>query len=673
MIRIKHVPFAAIVMVTMTLAIFAGAFALTSQKAFAAGCQSPSIGFGRWKWCGYFSNKFEDSGQDVRIGGVPGTVNTAQEFINLVLGDYVSGDAHRQAAASFVILTMDGQPLPNPPQSVGLRLISDPNISANWQAKLKGYANISENGSISTGTNGSIDWFVTQHTACGTINSYYQTSFNDIAPYTDDAGNSDCENASIKSSFIIVRDTSGNIVYMIRRACMNPMGTLKALSNPPSANYNLDPSIGTSINGGAGASSAEPGDTIKFTYTVHNSGTTASGSTNCNIYANSHPGFFTTPGTPENTSNTPYTGSAPSCPFTLNSGGTTNVATETITVASGNQTICRSLYVQPATPSGTSEGAEVCITIANKPYVKVFGGDITAGSGLATAPDTCTSNANAGTTAWNQRGSAGFAGAGTQYAALALGTINDFATGQNTAASIPSGLAFANQGVSGTDQSNGVFGGSFGSVPCIPDYYSTMPGTTTPLPSPPTASNLTTGVYSNTSGGQVQLAGGSINPGNRITVFVDGDVYISSNITYTGAWSSDKIPLFELVVRGNIYVGSNVTQLDGVYIAQQKNGSKGIIYTCTDPAAPFTPLVLSNTLYNTCSNKLTVNGSFIANQVQLLRTSGSLKQSSAGETRNASNAAEVFNYNPSVWIAQPAYTSGSLDDYDSITSLPPIL
>lgn len=651
-------------MVLLTLAPTLGLGFLGASQVAAAGCQPPSIAFGRWKWCGYFYNKFQDSGDDVRIGGVPGNVNTAQTFINLIVSDLNSGDAHRITGAQFVVLTMIGRGL-------GLPKSVSPAQLADWEARMKGYANNSENGNQSFGTNGRIDWFFNQHTWCNNYNTYYQPAWDDVAPFTDDPSNSDCLNPNVKSDFIIFRDTAGNILYSIRRPCMNPFGNLQPLATAPSPDYNLNPGINTSINGGGSATSAEPGDTIKFTYTVNNSGTTGSDSTNCNIYANSHPGYFTTPGTPENTSNTGYTGSPPTCPFTLGNGASTTVATETITVASGNQTICRSLYVQPAKPDGSNKGTEVCITIANKPYVKAFGGDITAGSGLATAPDTCTSNPNAGTTAWNQRGNAGFAGAGTQYAAFALSTINDVATGQNTAAAIPSGLAFANQGITGANQSSGNFGGNFGSVPCIPDYYSTMPGSTSPLPS--NVSAMTTGVYSNTSGGQIQLDGGSVNPGNRITVFVDGDVYISSNITYTGGWQTNKIPLFELVVRGNIYVSKNVTQLDGVYIAQQKNNAKGTIYTCTDPASPFTPLTLSNTLFNTCNSKLTVNGSFIANQVQLLRTSGSLKQSSANETYQASNAAEIFNYNPSVWIAQPVFTSGTSDSYDAITSLPPVL
>jgi hypothetical protein len=59
-----------------------------------------------------------------------------------------------------------------------------------------------------------------------------------------------------------------------------------------------------------------------------------------------------------------------------------------------------------------------------------------------------------------------------------------------------------------------------------------------------------------------------------------------------------------------------------------------------------------------------VNGEFAARQVRLMRAGGSL----SGNT-----AAEVFNYTPALWIAQPADISAGADWYDSINSLPPVL
>jgi hypothetical protein len=96
-------------------------------------------------------------------------------------------------------------------------------------------------------------------------------------------------------------------------------------------------------------------------------------------------------------------------------------------------------------------------------------------------------------------------------------------------------------------------------------------------------------------------------------------------------------------------------------------------------------------------NQLLVNGAFVADKVLLDRTYSSLRYSHGGEhstTPNASAtncgqgsvdagtsavvgdcAAEIFNYTPELYLAQPASqpTSGpTLFKYDALTSLPPV-
>jgi hypothetical protein len=254
-----------------------------------------------------------------------------------------------------------------------------------------------------------------------------------------------------------------------------------------------------------------------------------------------------------------------------------------------------------------------------------------------------------------------------------MSTIFDTSTalGNSGGAVPPSGLAFAN---TSTNIANGRFGGSLGSTPCVADYYSRRPAAP---PSPPTGSGaitaMTTGVYGANSN---QYFSGSalIDPGERITVYVDGDVYINANVMYNGSWTSATIPSFQLIARGDIYIDRATTRLDGLYVAQPRsNGTKGTIYTCasTIPSL-YTPLPLTGTLASQCSSKLTVNGAFVAKQVQLLRTVGTLRQSNAAETQASGNIAEVFNFGPALWMAQPPVPAGTAD-YDAISTLPPIL
>ncbi len=630
----------------------------------AAGCQSPSIMFGRWKWCGYFYNKFQSWGDGVRervsppLNGMPSNVNTVQELIDLVEGDLFSGDAQRNAGAAFVILTMIGNPLPWPALPVGAgKPVSWAQI-ADFENRLRGYANIGENGSRSTGSNGTIDWWVSQHTGCGEYNSYYQPTYQDIAPYVDEPGNSNCADPNYRSDFVIIRDRWGNQVYMLRRACFNPMGVLHALSTDPLENYSLTPTVNLQVSSGGApvtGNIAEPGDSATFTYAVSNAGPTNAIGVNCSIYANSHAGYYS-PGSPAAKGSS--AGLATGCPRDWPVGNTT-IVTETVNNLPANSTICRSLYVDHGTFNGAERGAEACVVVASKPYMRVYGGDVSAGNGFVSS-GVCTSNSSAAVVGWNKEGSGSYAGAGAQFATLALNKIYDFATAQgNATPTNGSRLAFAN-----TSASGGTFGGTFGSLPCIPDYYSKLPSGALPYNGAP-LSTLNNGAY--TATGPVTISG-NINPGQRTSLFVQGDVIIDNDIKYPGNWHSGNVPVFELVVRGNIYISRNVTNLDGLYVAQQSSGSRGVIYTCTNGSTP----VATTALAGSCSNKLTVNGAFVAHSVQFLRAAGTLAQSSAGETGSGGRAAEVFNYSPLMWMVSPPQQSGN-DDYDSITSLPPIL
>ncbi len=431
------------------------------------------------------------------------------------------------------------------------------------------------------------------------------------------------------------------------------------------ANYDLTPYVTFQIldSGGAVKSTTDPvaelGDSIVFKYRVNNSTSSASPAVGCKIYTNNYSGYHATPAPPG------YDTSAAvgDCSRIFPSGDT-NLPDESVSTAGWlNRTVCRSLEVNPASPLTGAEGDEQCILIASKPYMRVYGGDISAGNGQPTA---CTPYAGAAVVGWNKEGGGGFAGQGSQFAIFALSKIYDSATvlGPSGGALIPSGLAFSNIGASG-----GMFGGNFGSLPCIPDYYAAKPGSAGALGTTNIGA-LNTGAYTLT--GTTTLSG-AVGAGKRISIFVQGDVLLNGNITYPANWTSGTTPLLHLVVKGNIYVSQSVTQLDGVYIAQQNGASGGTIYTCANTALPVAQVApTAATFYTTCHNKLTINGIFAARQVQFLRTNGTLSQATATETAASGNGAEVFNYNPALWMAAPP-GQATTSEYDAITSLSPIL
>jgi hypothetical protein len=432
--------------------------------------------------------------------------------------------------------------------------------------------------------------------------------------------------------------------------------------------FNLTPLINVEVNGETPPGSvAEEGDEIEFSYFVHNGGATPSRPTNCNIYGLVRNGSYTAPTPADQTSDPGYIPPATGCPRVFPDGTTTDLVTETITATTGNRTICRSLWLNPATHTGGTVGTERCIRIAAKPYLKVYGGDVAAGGGLESAPETCTNNNNGAIISWNRGTSFNYAGAGAQYAAYALSSITDFGTGRGNSVggTTPSWLSFANS--VNVNNPIGQFGGMFGSASCITDYYAQLPGSTSAIPG--NVSSMTSGAYG--GNGTITLAGGNVNPGENISVFVNGNLYITSNITYPGSWNYENIPLLQVVVRGNIYISGSVTRLDGVFIAQRNGASGGTIYTCASGASA--PILTNGAFFNACSNKLTINGAFVANSVEFLRTAGSLSQSTSSESSAASAAGEVFNFNPALWMTQPLQSSDSQNNYDAITSLPPVL
>jgi hypothetical protein len=640
-----------IVMVMAVLALTGLGFPAVQQaNANPVACSGPVIAFGRQRWCGYFKNIGFNQGLEVRLGGIPASVNTAQEFINLVINDLNSGNAHRRTGAQFIILTMIGRG-PGAPKAVSAAQQAD------WIARVRSYANVSENGTTSFGENGRIDWKVWQHLPCGTVNTYYQAGQDDVAPNRTTPANSDCE-TSLNDEFLLFRNLSGGVVYRIRRECMNPMGQMNALASPPANEYKLTPAITTTV-GGVPVNTVEAGQTIRFSYAVVNDGPDPSPSASCTIYTNVHPGYFPDPPTPTASGGAgPPTG----CPRVF-PDGTTSLMFEDVPVAAGNQTICRSLFVNPATPSGGAAGDEECVPVVNKPYFKIYGGDISAGGGQSITPGTCSNNAQAAIIGWNKHSGA-YPGTSVQFAGLALDHIYDVATSFGNgggSAPPPRGLAFANQGA------GHIYGGSFGSLPCITDYYSSKPAAAMPFTSLPAAT--TSGAYATSGPGPFTISG-AVPADKRITIYVDGDVFINNNIIYQGSWSAGTTPLFELVVKGNIYIRNTVTRLDGVYIAQKNGVVGGTIYSCATAAAALVP---GPSLHATCNNGLTINGAFIASSVQFLRTRGTLQQSTAGEGSSSANLAEVFNFSPALWMAQPPGVADGPVKYDSITSLPPIL
>jgi hypothetical protein len=298
----------------------------------------------------------------------------------------------------------------------------------------------------------------------------------------------------------------------------------------------------------------------------------------------------------------------------------------------------------PGLIDSTKNPATACRNIIRKPYFQVFNGDIDA---TGVFPDFVTGNAcptvgalSGGILAFNN-GNPTYTGSGSNLAAFARGTIDQFITGNTHAANMPEYLSFANAGG---------YGGGFGLQHCMPstvvdDFNLAKNGATGPVSISQPAVGTST-----------------------FTQYVKGDVYITSNITYAGAgygsFSVSTIPRYKVVATGNIYIRNDVSQIDGVYEAGGK------IYTCAvDPGGG--SLIVTSTMDTACrAQRLTVNGALLAPEVKLLRSFGTVGLNNG--------AAETINFSPEVWLKELRDISGTTTtntttEYDAITNLPPVL
>jgi hypothetical protein len=345
----------------------------------------------------------------------------------------------------------------------------------------------------------------------------------------------------------------------------------------------------------------------------------------------------------------------------------------------------------PVTPPSPCGGAAAPILAYNVPYLKVYGNDVKAGGafdagncantgtgiGKTGFPGGYTGNLDGASIKASNNGNAAYTGAGTQFAAYAIGHIAGFSSAaMRSAIGSPgpaNGLSFAN---------TSIYGGDVGGSNCIHNWYSdiSQAGSTTPLTSSADPATLN-GTY--TVNGNLSLnSSGLIPNGSRTTIYVTGgDVYIgSAGIAYstgTGNWTQlSDIPSFWLVVNGgNIYIDPGVTELDGVYVAQPKaDGTKGKIFTCADASGPISPSLITGVPGDPCSAQLTVYGAFIAQEIELLRSYSSLRYATTDEAPAGSHAAEIFNFSPELYLAPPSGVGNSGGSkYDSITELPPVL
>jgi hypothetical protein len=347
--------------------------------------------------------------------------------------------------------------------------------------------------------------------------------------------------------------------------------------------------------------------------------------------------------------------------------------------------------------------------VVNEPYVHFPAGDVRAGPGFSDR-GSCSIDSTASIHTLTRTTGTRPVGSGAQLAAQALGDIQGFSSA-NLRELFPTGstgLTFANtENTSGGSGEAPNTGGRAGiaSNYCIADYYDTMPKNT-PTDTASTTATINTSPHATDvksySGHTITLHGGTVGLGTQQAIYIEnGDLYIDGNITFAGAdtgWNSlSDIPsLYIIVKNANIYIADNVTQLDGIYVAQPNRGdtTKGVVDTCANGTHHYQ----ATEIFTNCKHQLVVNGAFVANKIFLNRAYSSLRYGQPGEsklyspahdcghpgrdtppsgpTSNTDCAGEIFNFSPEFYLQQPAITNSggpTSGRFDSYTSLSPVL
>lgn len=308
--------------------------------------------------------------------------------------------------------------------------------------------------------------------------------------------------------------------------------------------------------------------------------------------------------------------------------------------------------------------------VVNKPYVQFYGGDVFAGGNFA--------NGIGGVVNGNIKANyrpATRVGSGVEYAMFALGSVNSGVTTGFSSRSL------YGDGASQYDTLNFASGspkGNFGGAHTVNNYFAYKPSSLQQTLNGPSGNPLASGSTTNDYRlGNFTMVGNNPVTG-RHAIFIDGDLYIARNVQYANWADINSIPNVAVIVRGNIYIDRDVTQLDGLYSAEPRaNGTGGTIYTCSEGFAPGNPTI------STCGvtrsgqpNRLVINGAIVAKKVEWLRSIGTLSQGVRGERYNNTQAAEIVRYTPDYLLGTPAYmpSSGQAGGaVDSYRQLPPRL
>jgi uncharacterized repeat protein (TIGR01451 family) len=652
----------------------------------------------RDRWYGYFKNQRQTFGDDVLVGGIPAYVDTGDEFIAFIEGKLAAGPGSANGVgAAFIIQTMIGLSRNLPPTAAEVKEWEDRvhyneftgritwhswssyTVNSYYQPGPVDDAFYYENGTSDNvafrNPDGSVAYMLrrecanpvgnlapipdTNYTLTGQTTVNKATAFpGDSVTYTHTIHNAGPDPATtnwasrvsptntnlatgsttINSGGNFVRNENFTIPanapfgetfcrYIYFSPATNGFGQGQSVPACVQvvADFETIPTVVPS------ATTAQQNDSITFTYRIQITGNTRSTGMACRIVGSNQPPGYTPLPQQDVDKNPPLVPQpTTNCLVEFPKNSTTVIATETTNVGnlSPGSRVCRTLVINPREETGGfRSSAEACVVIAKTPYVHFMGNDVWAGGGFQAVNPACNTSAKIQTIGRTLQDTT-VAGSAVEYGAFALNKITNFGSA-NKGLVDPAGVAGKVLTFSNFDNNNLGFYGA--SQHCINDYVEKY--SSTPVTAEPIAVNVAgkgSGTWHFTGAHQFS---GAVPAGVQQVYLVEGDVTITNNLQYPASYGSvSDIPSLIVIATGNITVQSGVQQMDGLFV------TRGIFATC-DPAP-------GNLSVSICANQLVVNGSVIANQINLLRTHGA--DGSDDTARKV--PAEVFNFNAEMYM-----------------------
>lgn len=333
--------------------------------------------------------------------------------------------------------------------------------------------------------------------------------------------------------------------------------------------------------------------------------------------------------------------------------------------------ICYALSVKPHNPTKPAgewrHSALKCATVAKKPKVQIWGGDLITNGDVQTSKTIRATNMFG---SWDEYGvlaheniittptSGKIVGIGSGAAFASLAGLNTHEVCDYNKISFNNANGLASCSNTGTI---GMYNNSTYSQPDIagifPDAGATaISGTKAP-------SLLSSAIYE--ASGDITLNESTLTAGQSIIIKSDGKVTIAGDQKYADGpyTNASQIPQLVIIAK-KIVINADVTQVDAWLVANL-DGTDGIIETCNTGSATFKLEAANRLTVAKCNKQLKINGPVIAKKLWLRRTFGAGTNASApyNDASHPGTPAEIINLRADayLWAAARSTNTSSMN------------